>query len=121
MLVADIATYHQCLIVGGDRTPLVAACQDDTIEACLLLVVLILGEDTLISHEVGIGELISDTELTAFTQGVGRTGTRDEVIGAERGIAGHRAGRVVVVTHLNVVVGSLVLTLLVVAQEDILL
>ena len=117
---AGAHAHVQGLVVIGNGTEQVAAGNGNAVEACVNLVVGILGENALIGHEAVAVVLVADTQLTTLAQSVGRTGTADEVVATQRGVAGHRAGGVVVVTHLHGM-GVVVIVQMAVLQEDVLL
>ena len=88
-------------MIPCDGTEQVTTSNGHTVEAGFDFVVGILGEHTLIGHEMIVVELVGDTQLAAFTQRHGGAGTADEVVATQRRVACHRTGGVVVVTHLH--------------------
>ena len=118
--IAYVGTDVQGLGLVNDGTEQVTPCNGHTVETGLNLVVGVLGEHTLIGHEAVAVELVADTELAALAQRVGRTGTADEVVAAQRGVTCHGTSGVVVVTYLE---GMAIVVVVVVGvlQEDVLL
>ena len=68
---ASAHAHVKGLKIITDGTEQVAAGYGDTIEASINLVILVLGEHTLISHKVVSVILVADTQLTALTQCIG--------------------------------------------------
>ena len=58
VLIANVSTHSQRRILLGDGTIEIASSQNDTVETCCYLIILILYKHTLIGIEMGIGELI---------------------------------------------------------------
>ena len=77
------ACTHVPLIVAGDVAIEPATCNGKTVEAGINLVVLILGEDTLIEEQVVVVSLVGDTKSTACANSVAHAGTADEVVATE--------------------------------------
>ena len=71
------------LVVAGDVAIEPAACSGKAVEASLNLVILVLGEDTLIEEQVVVVSLVGDTKSTAGANSIAHAGTADEVVAAE--------------------------------------
>ena len=83
VLIANVSTHSQRRILLGDGTIEIASSQNNAVETCCYLIILVLYKHTLIGIEMGISELIGQTQLTTFTQCVGSSSARDEVIATQ--------------------------------------